>query len=371
MFGDRHLLHHLCTDFSTNLAKPHPSESPQTTSTDGPRLQVSAWAIRLIVMLCVVSGLPTLSNVLALPLEPAEGFTLLTYGVSEAGSDIDGGIVDLVFDNSNPSPPPAVIDELVNGRVSIRGSTDAQGEWFMNVSSGFHDGVGDMTLRYTAFFTKENDTDTLVTRLSNTNFQIRDSGSSIPGDIEAGFILQMELNDDLVFGDKISIQGRAGPHNGKIDIPIIGPFTLTEGTNFNTTGNERFTGTYKDFVNLENVTGASYELDPFSYEFDLSSIAVGETFKIFWLAHVFAETQGGETFASSRLWDPLSGGRLFEVAPISGGPGPVPPIPGPIPPGPIPPGPGPAPVPEPGTFLLLGTGLVSLGLYKYRNRQKE
>ncbi len=189
-------------------------------------------------------------------------------------------------------------------------------------------------------------------RISNTALSLIDFGSQSTAPTFAEFNFQVSLshagNRNVQFSDSVTLSARSVRTNGTLNNGDVAPFILTNGPfPFG------FPGTYTEDGNAFSIWGASFVLDTFPVDINLNSVGVGEEFSLQFQATLKAIGQGGESEASVRFWDPLSTEPFFSVT--SNG---------------VTSGPGPAPVPEPGTFLLLGSGLLGLGLAQYRRHKK-
>ncbi len=264
----------------------------------------------------------------------------------------------------NNNPAPHVTNQDIGNNTLLVGTSyaDPQGQWGNSAHSRFIESGINAQSFYIANFTKNDDQDVLTTKISNTSLSLRDFGSQVPGDMEAGFRLNVTLlpgaidgtqpidlnpatNPSLItaFDKLVSIQGRAGLIGpGTPSGPFTGPFQLFGDHDF-------FTGSYTEDLgaNGGSVLGASYDLDKVSFEIALDQFSVGEDFTVVWTAITAAVSKGGETLADAQFWDPIGGtpGSFFSV------------------------GPGISPVPVPAAIWLFGSGLLGLVGISARKRK--
>ncbi len=225
-----------------------------------------------------------------------------------------------------------------NGRSNFgSGYADAQNQWGNKANQSSYTPGGNgiaATSFYGATFIKENNSDVLHTRISNTKLSILDfgSGSNISNSFaifdfsifaQSGSFVQGEFdvtNATELFAKSVTLQGETGFHGGTLSNPNAGPFTLSGDVDF-------FPGSYSEFqpFNAAIVNGAEYVLDTTEIEISLADFNIGETFSITWRANSSVRNQQAEGTTEIQFWDPISGtpGTFFEIGP-STSPVPVP-----------------------------------------------
>ena len=280
----------------------------------------------------VLSVLPT--DVLATPWDAREvSVRFETFDMFGDGS-FDGASGDpngYEWANVGDPPPISVLAFGGIGNGTIQGTAHSGGRWGSLVDFAFgNPGGGRITTEYKSRFTRGDDDPTLFSRFSNTQLMLRDFGSSSNFPLIAGLDLRILVapvdgsGGSFVFQDHVSISGRGG--------------------SFELGGGDLLTGAFDKSKGHE----ATWTMTPFRFDFDLNddawdNIEVGDDFDITWMSTNWAIGQGGETFARSTFWDPLSTTPTWGLTPFNGTPDPQP-----------------TAVSEPGIALLTGIGLLGL-----------